>query len=474
MKKKDASCKIKLLCLCLLAAAIICLVLLWIFAGSSDKKEDLRRISSETYDSVFLSMYPITEYNPEDYAHYRGMTLLKTSHILSGSKELSSYINKIAKSGNVIHTVYLGICPEQLSVEELLALTQNYASVTFEVIPSYSSLSDWCALSEESCDTKLNAYENLVQTALAAKQPNLRLYNFGTKEWLIGNPANYLAANSVNADVAFTLAMNTDADHSFLFTPENMETSLSELGSLIASARTSPSFYPDLTGKNIVFFGDSFFGNYTDSTSIPGVVNGLTNAQVFNCGLGGSTAAMKPDSFISLPGITEAFVKGDLSALSADSQVYRGIASYLETNSAKAPDCFVINYGINDYYDGLAVSSEDPYDISTYAGALRTAVQTLREAYNDIPIILQTPIFTTYFSNGTERNSAQGGVLEDYVNAALTLGEELQVIVLNNYTELGINKDNQANFLLDGCHPNEQGRFLMGTKLIEKLQDLHR
>ena len=146
----------------------------------------------------------------------------------------------------------------------------------------------------------------------------------------------------------------------------------------------------------------------------------------------------------------------------------------METNSAKAPDCFVINYGINDYYDGLAVSSEDPYDISTYAGALRTAVQTLREAYNDIPIILQTPIFTTYFSNGTERNSAQGGVLEDYVNAVLTLGEELQVIVLNNYTELGINKDNQANFLLDGCHPNEQGRFLMGTKLIEKLQDLHR
>lgn len=110
---------------------------------------------------------------------------------------------------------------------------------------------------------------------------------------------------------------------------------------------------------------------------------------------------------------------------------------------------------------------EDSYDIGSYAGALRTGISTLKEAYPDAEILVLAPTYTAGFSGGTERNSEVGGILTDYVDATVRVAEVMGVHCINNYADSGINPDNQAQYLADGCHPNETGAFLLGNRIIE-------
>ena len=47
--------------------------------------------------------------------------------------------------------------------------------------------------------------------------------------------------------------------------------SLTQFDTLVQAAINAPASYSDLSDYNIVFFGDSVFGNYQDFASIPGV-----------------------------------------------------------------------------------------------------------------------------------------------------------------------------------------------------------
>lgn len=466
------------------AAAII----LAAFIGISQWKHiqnrhtELERILSEDYDSVFLSMYPITNYSEEDFATYRGIITLKSSYSIQDTSELNSFLDASFQSGNALSFVYLGFDPAKIWKEAknnvarytsliettLLDIIKSHPEVNFEILLSYPSLHYWRKQTPE----KLTAYIQAGQTlfSLVSEEANATVYFFGDQEWLIANPDNYSDEMLTNTDVSKTIMLNVGRDHSYWLTPENVSQKFSSLETLFAKFKNLPD-YPDYSDRTIVFFGDSVIGNYTGSLSIPGVVKSLTGAASFNCGYGGNSAALGPDIPISLPGIAEAFVQKDLSKIPSDTQVYQGVLSYL-TNETDAPDCFIINYGLNDYFTGYPVSSEDPCDITTYKGAIRKAVTTLREAYPDAVILLLAPTFCTYFSYGTEKMSPQGGVLTDYVEAAVSLAEELDIPYINNYEELGINADNELDYLADGCHPNETGRFLMGSKIVEKLAEL--
>ena len=215
----------------------------------------------------------------------------------------------------------------------------------------------------------------------------------------------------------------------------------------------------------VLFFGDSVIANYTDSMSVPGVVNGLSGACVYNLGYGGNSAARGAEDRIALPDILEAFFQGDLSELPSDEPVYEGIASYLENPPEGKKQCFVINYGLNDYFKGYAISSEDPYDVYTYCGAIRTAIKTIRENAPDAQIILCTPNFITECEAGAEPHGPGGSVLADYVAAEIGLARELEVDLLDNYHELGITAENSDLYLDDKVHPSLACRYLIGKRL---------
>ena len=109
-------------------------------------------------------------------------------------------------------------------------------------------------------------------------------------------------------------------------------------------------------------------------------------------------------------------------------------------------------------------------DITTYQGALRAGIKKLQEAYPETQILLMTPNFTTYSECGKVQISEVGGVLEEYVEAVLSLAEECEVNVLDNYHELPITLENWKKYLADGCHLNERGRFLVGKRIAQKLK----
>lgn len=446
------------------AAALLCLfTALKFLIKSESQKYDYRQIASTEYDTVFLSMYPIDTFREEDYAYYRGMTLLKSTFCIPSLSVMKDYMRQISESGNHVTTAYLGIKPESVDPGKLQKLLELYPDITFEIVLAYPSARYWQNLSQRDYERTLSAFCGFLTAA--PEIPNASFYFYGSEEWLIANPGNYLEDWLVNEDIAGMITTHSDSGHGYLVTAENAADTARALTELTGTLRSAPAVYPDLSDHCIVFFGDSVIGNSTDSTSIPGVVSGLTKAEIYNCGYGGNSAAMTPDIPISLPGIVDAFFRQDLSSLPPDTQVYRGMSAYLDNSPSGKKLCFVINYGLNDYFSGYPVSSEDPYDITSYSGALRTAVAAIRENAPDARIILCTPNFSAIFENGTEPHGVEGSVLTDYVDALLALSQELQTDVLDNYHDLGITPENQGQYLADQVHPNNFCRFLIGSAL---------
>lgn len=440
-----------------------------LFVVPAEQREDYKNIASAEYDTVFLSMYPSDHYHEEDFAHYRAMTLFKASYCIPGPSVLNKYMKRIARSGNTVTTVYLGIRPDLISPEELEQMAALYPSVTFEAILAYPSAEYWKQLSSDDYDELLSAY--CAYLAAAPRMAGMNFYFYAAEEWLIANPANYEDPWQLNEALSLTVMLHSDRAHEYLVTEQNAESAAGKLSELTLRLRTAAPDYPDLSGHHLIFFGDSVIGNYTDSSSIPGVVAGLTGAVVYNCGYGGNSAAMGKNCTISLPGIVEAFFQGDLSVLPPDAQVYQGIRSYLDNPPQEGSvPCFIINYGLNDYFSGYPLASGDPYSIATYCGAIRTAVQSIRSYAPDAQIILCSPTFSSLFQDGTQLHSEVGGRLVDYVDAVVSLSCELDTDLLDNYHDLGISHENQGEYLEDQVHPNARCRFLIGGRIIELIR----
>lgn len=434
------------------------LLALWLSLTAA-QRSDFRRIDSESYDTVFLSMFPIGAYDEADYLYFRAMTLLKADNMISGFSSLQTYMRRISESGNTVSTVYLGVRPDKITAAELSALAAAYPSTAFEAIVSYPSIEYWRQLSDKEYRQVLTAYCDFLSSAW--NSPNLHAYFYAAEEWLVTNPALYTDDQSLTADAAKFVMTHSDCSGGYQVTSDRASEMCSALEQLTAACRTAPSAYPDLSGTAIVFFGDSVIGNYTDGMSIPGAVHGLTGAAVCNCGYGGNPAAMNDSTIITLPGIAAAFAARDLSAVPPDTQVYTGISEYIAAPPKAGSLCFVISYGLNDYFNGHPVSSDDPYDITTYAGAVRTAVICLREYDADARIFLCTPTYTAHPGGGIP--------LADYVDALISLAHELDVDIIDNYRSLGIDGTNHGSYLLDGVHPNERGRFLFAREVINAI-----
>lgn len=445
----------------LVASTIIIILLMLAIWIAWDLDKDERKIMSTEFDAVFLSMYPLDTYREEDYATLRGGKIMIASYRMPHISAMEIYMEEIQKSGNEVHTAYLGIRPDLTDWKELQAFIDSYPDIAFEIVIANPSADYWRGLSQQGYEALLAAYERLL--AAIPDMSGTNFYFMSDQEWLICNPSNYknhwlLAEDAASKVMAYSYT-------SPYYQVKDPEAAVRSLREVTQRLRLEPEEYPDLSKTCVLFFGDSVIGNYTDSMSIPGVVNGLTGACVYNFGYGGDSAALGADGGIGLPGILEAFFQEDLSKLPSEGQTYIGMASYLGKPPKGKKLCFVINYGLNDYFKGHAVSSEDPYDVHTYCGAIRTAVKTIRDNAPDAQIVLCTPNFITEWEEGTEPHGSEGSVLADYVTAEIALARELEVDLLDNYHELGINAGNSSLYLDDKVHPSLACRYLMGKRL---------
>ncbi len=428
---------------------------------------DKNRLQSEEYNAVFFSMYPTDYYEEEDWMVFRAMDIVKTGHVISDGEQLQQYMELVKASENVIGTIYLGIAPGRIGVEEVTELLQQNPDTIFDIAFAHPSIEEWVKLSDDKYQEQLQSYRSLAEGIL--QQENVRLHLFSGEEWLIGNPLNYEKDGNTNAAVSKFLMGNMDEFHGYQLTAENMKERLNAMQLVLDSYREDAVTYPDGENVEIVFFGDSIIGNYTDSLSVPEVVRGLSGAMVYNCGYGGRGAALSELTQEPFPDIVEALVEKQPEVLPEGTRVYEGVKAFVEREKPRKQLMFVINYGLNDYFNGVPVRTEDEQDISSYSGALRVGIEKLQEAFPEARILIMTPNFTTYFDCGEEIKSEQGGKLVDYADAVCQLATEMKIDILDNFRELPITLDNWKVYQDDGCHLNERGRFLLGKRIAAKM-----
>ena len=228
-----------------------------------------------------------------------------------------------------------------------------------------------------------------------------------------------------------------------------------------------------LQGQKIVCFGDSIWGLVEDETGIAALVEAMTGATVENCAISGSTAsetygtwAENKYSAYSLMQIVSAMEKGETIE---DEKLKKAVDASLED-----ADYLILAYGLNDYFSGISIEGENSYDINTYQGALRTAVEYFQTNYPKLRIVLIGQTYCQFYSYGiieedSDTRNPGGGIGMDYVEAVEELAKEYDLLFINQYEELPIGEWNGKVYLQDATHLNEKGRKEYATIVSEVL-----
>ncbi len=447
-----------------------------------DREAALASLAEEEYNSVFFSMFSTPSFYEEYFQSFRGLTTLKQEYAFSTTEEINEALDIVFSSGNDVTNIYLGLDPFLLyhtandDVYELEAALESglfshaddHPETVFEIILSFPSLNYWQSLSEGKFRISLALYRMLVD--LLNTRDNIIVYFPCGQEWLLDNPANYVADFIPEAPVAQKLFLLTFCDRQLQINEDNKDEMLKEFSDFLLSRRKSSVQYPDLSEWEITFFGDSVIGNYGGSLSIPGAVNGLSGATVYNCAEGGASATRSVTSeYYSFPAMAEFFVNGDDSEI-PDSNFGRGTREYRLAKHTVKKRCIIINYGLNDYFSGYLLDNpENAYDTATYAGAMRTGIATLKKRYPNALYVIMGPGQVTIFENGTSLLGDSKEPLTTYSDYAKALSGELGTLYIDLYNDFTNDEITVTDVLSDTVHYNEYGRYLVAKKIIDLL-----
>jgi len=425
--------------------------------------KDHKLLRESEYNSVFLSMFPVDTFNEEDFAHFRGDTVLLYPHEISGYFFLKHDLKDVRASGNEIRVLYLGVDPEKIKPEQILEFTAWFPETEINVIPLYRPIQDWVSMKDPS--KTLEAYRTLVDGLTDLE--NIHVYSFFTQEWLIADPSNYLDGSRLCEEAARLVYIYTDTLHHCNLTSEDTDRYFTDLEQLISIAQNGPETFPDLSDTDIVFFGDSVIGSYTDKYSIPQYVTAFSGARTYNCGLGGAIGCGENPG--DLPGLMSAYLSGNASLLPEDTQVRAGVEARLADEPASDRKLiYVLHYGLNDYFQGKPVSGIDPLDVTTFAGSVRSAVKQLKKAHPEARILLFVPNAVACYKKGKLVMGEKGSPFIEYVKAIRQIAEEESVMIADNYLDV-IPPEETDRYLVDEVHPNEAGRYRIARYLLRRL-----
>ena len=432
------------------------------------------------YQMLFLGMYSLENYPEEDFEIYMGINARKLDPVPDNTMELMGALELLLSGDFMPQRIYLGLDPAKLAQhlaweeepkwrETFAALTRKYEEVQWEILLSYPSLKEWQELPEEERAQTLTGYEQAMEALV--QLDNVQLSYFGGKEWLICNQDNYSGKGALNAGVSHLLLLQV-INQTYQVTEENQSTALEELEETLERWQGDPLYVKERPEYTLVFLGDSIIGNYTGSLSVPGVVQNFTDARAVNCGYGGLSMSRGEEEMDGVK-LVSSLISGQVDAIPNDVSAYEGILKLRENAPDNERLVFFLNFGINDYIAGYAVEAADAYDVTTYKGAMRTAIEQLQQAYPGAQIVIMTPTFINRFEQGTQRMSDVGGIMTDYVEAAVTVAEEYSLPCMNNYRDLDINVEKEQEMLVaDHVHLNENGRYRLGLLICQKLNEI--
>ncbi|MGL5328161.1 MAG: hypothetical protein ACRDD7_02755 [Peptostreptococcaceae bacterium] len=234
----------------------------------------------------------------------------------------------------------------------------------------------------------------------------------------------------------------------------------------------------ELSGKTIVNFGDSIFGNIRDNTSITNYLSQLSGATCYNVAFGGCRMSWHENSS------WDAFSMYNLAGAICDRNFtlqdrhindnvefpsyFRESLDLLKSIDFSKVDYITIAYGTNDYSAGVNINNlSNLIDCKTYEGALRYSLKKICETYPNIKILVLTPTYRFDGVLDSDSELINGKTLIDFVNSTILVSKELKIPCLDNYNELGINKYNRNSFFItnDKVHLNEKARYKIANRI---------
>ncbi len=505
-KKSELWIKAKRPILCGIIAALLCAGILFVRKANTDTdkviipnvdfSEEMQalfdQVSNNEIQGAMLSMFSLDSYDVSNIETTLGIQAVKLEEQLEDGDQVLAVTNTLLEKGQNLDRIFIGLKMNRsvkvegglrgglyqmfknASVwnEQLFKLIKRYPEKTFYIILEYPSAYEIEKLSEIEKNRLYKWYYDQVKVFAGNEiYPNIKVFMPETAKGLVLNKRNYLENGEPNAELAGLVLREIIGIYKY----EVTESTFPEAIQLIRE--TEQELLPDIkVGEEhtYVFFGDSVIGNFTDSMSIPGVVQGMTGADVINCGYGGLAAAKKDDEGLGLYDIIQDFFSGKYEHLPDNKPIKTGIPTFydklLEMNTEKLT--FFISIGLNDYMSGRDLESKTYGDIYTYKGALEYAVEALKKQYPKCEIILMTPNFLARENFGTDR--VNGYTMEELVDTILAVGAHFDIKCIDVFHEVPINKDNYKEFIPDLCHPNEFGRYEIGKLIYEHLLEWNR
>ncbi len=238
-------------------------------------------------------------------------------------------------------------------------------------------------------------------------------------------------------------------------------------------ATTSDTTDDQITAKDggniqVVFLGDSQLDNFRDETGIAYLVAQYCDANVYNLAMGGTAASLLPGEKHGVEEWESRCFLGMVYAITGkvDPAFFSKYTAYNVFKSCdfSKTDVFVIEYGLNDYFNGAAVNNPDNVlDLETYGGALHVGIDNLKAAYPNATFILCGPNYAQFFKNGQylgDGNILSNGkaTLQEYAKTADQIASEFNISYLDAYWGLGINSYTTDQYLMDGVHLTAEGR----------------
>ena len=430
-------------------------------------QDNMVRLASEKYDSFYYSFLGSSIEDAGKFPTFFGTTPIFITPSDIEYEDTNVLLDKaVAKDG--LKYAFFEIDPVTFSdgdgkteFEYLNKMIEKYSDVSFYAILSYPSVAYWKSLSEDETKKCFEKYEECIKTL--THNDNLRMYWPGNNKWLIESPDNYI--NGVpESSVALNLLILTTCNLKYSVD----KNSFADESEILLEIVKEDIKYPDLSGKEIVFFGDSIMGNYHGPVSIPGESASLSNADAFNLGIGGTTAIADFNK------VVDAFLgSGSLNGIE-DEDFISELKRYENEHDENKELYFIVNYGVNDYFMGVPahVNTGAPYgdyEYDSYEAAMTDGIIKLQSSYPDAKIIILSPIYTNYFEAGERIMSEVGAPLQTYRDMGKFISEKLNTQWIDSLELIEINEDNYEMYLLDEVHPNNDGIYLMSDSIIRFL-----
>lgn len=475
--------KKKVICLAttgvLALATILCISLI---GGRNSKFKD-PFFENKEFEAVFCSMDYLPLFSEEDFLTYRGLQVVKYPNHLESFRDVGDTLESIFAYNPKVNTIYLELNPGVLW-EETVAEGENWSEcmekyllktikkqkhTVFEILLPNPGMDFWLKTDENQREGYFQTYVEFVQKL--ADNENVLLFYAGAEPWLIRNKDNYTDTFQLNPRLEKHIYISAFCDRIFLVNENMMEDKIRELKEQIADAENTTTGYPNFESWHFVFLGDSIIGLDKGTTSVPGVVSALTGATTYNCGKGGAAAAWNEDAEICFLDLVDAIIEENTSKISEE-ELLHNVEAFLNADYEADKLCFLINFGLNDYFNGFPVENpHNPMDQESYVGALKIGVERLKTAWPEAEIVIMPPTYITRFNEGTDIMSDEGRPLEEYRKAAENVSGEMKVFCKNNYEDMGVNLSNAGEYLLDGCHLNDWGKFFLGEQIISFLDE---